>query len=121
MKYLKITLVTCIVISCASIGLINKDRVAGIYGSASENAHNEISLNRNSTFSLTMKNLEVRSHCYGNWKMRGRNTILLTCKDTSNSIVNQISSAYLGEDTFEIQVINANKIKLGKIILKRNQ
>ena len=121
-KHLIQVLVTISVFSCSPLK-IGKAGIVGEY-QKHETAKNTLSvnhsliLNSDNTFSLSIKMQDANPECDGKWEIKD-NFIYLKCNDTENTIAKALSSGYMKERAYKLEVINKNKIKFKYVTLKR--
>ncbi len=113
MNLLLLLLCVIIVFSCSS-----EKFVSGEYHKKGEDYQYNLSLEKDSTFELTIHYPDVNPKCKGKWFYETKNTILLKCYE-ENDLITQLSTGYMAERERKIFVLNSNKIRIDKIILKR--
>lgn len=112
----KLIYIFCILlISCN----VSKNVTTGIYQKRGKDFKTTLELNSaNNTFVLTESFWDGKCSCSGIWKQEG-DTIFLNCYEETD-IALMLQSGYMTQREFIVEVQNSNKLKLGNIILKRN-
>ena len=79
-----------------------------------------LELNADSTFKLRINLFEGNSQCIGKWKILDNVFIMLNCNEDVNPY-EMLSSGYMSEKEYKLQIINKNKIKYKDFVLKRKK
>lgn len=96
---------------------VNKTITHGTFYIEGKDFKYSIDINRDSTFTIKLQNMEVIEMCNGQWHYIDKNTIHLLC-DSAN-LSEMISTGYIPEREKYIYVVNSNKIKMDQVVLKR--
>lgn len=112
MKLLLLLPIAAISFSCSS-----KQITQGTYYKNGKDYEYTLILRKDSTFELTKRYPDVNAKCKGKWTYV-KNTVLLECYE-ENDALSQISTGYLVERKQEFFVLNSNKIRINKVILKK--
>jgi len=78
-----------------------------------------LELSADNVFYFEMRGSGYRPECTGRWEQKG-NILFLKCKE-ENDIAAMLSSDYMNQREHTIKILNKDKLKLGKIILRRKQ
>ena len=98
--------------SCKSVAISK-----GQYYKEGKDYQYTLNLSEDSSFVLIQKYFEVNSTCKGKWQYLSADTILLKCD--SESLYAKLESGYMTERERKVIVLNRNKLKLDKVVLKR--
>lgn len=122
MKKIRYILIVLIFYSCSAVK-IEPSFVVGKYYKR-QMSKNTFSINYNlilksdNTFSLSMNMQDANPKCNGKWELRENKYIYLKCDET-NDIGVILSSGYMNEKEYKLEIINRNKIKFKNVILKK--
>lgn len=111
-------ILTIMFASCKSVAIFKN--VEGQYYKSGKDYQYSLNLNKDNSFILTQKYFEVNSTCNGKWQNLSADTILLKC-DVEEDITAKLQSGYMTEREKKVLVLSKNKLKLGKVILKRKK
>ena len=75
-------------------------------------AHYYLIINQDKSFHFKLKTLDGSASCTGKWKEVNNELLLFRCNESEN-LLDKISSGYLGDQTYEVRILNKNKIKFG--------
>lgn len=100
---------------CKSVAISRN--VNGLYYKKGKDYQYSLTLNKDGSFVLTQKYFEVNSTCKGRWQNISADTILLKCDEEDLSA--KLQSGYMIERKKKVNVVSKNKIKIGKVTLKR--
>ncbi len=100
------------VVSCKNL----EGGIEGMFVRKTKNYNYSLTINNDSTFSLITQSIHARSGCAGKWELI-KDTLVLRCNE--ESFPAQISSGYMNEREKRIRVINRNKIKYERIVMRR--
>jgi len=106
-----------IMIACTSCG-VHKD-VIGSYSKKGKDFKYNLTLNKDSTFTLTKLYFEANSNCKGKWHYYAKDVIILKC-DSNKDITAALSSGYMAEKEQKVTILSGNKIKLQNQILNKS-
>lgn len=98
---------------------LNKICINGEYKAISKNSYTIIKLTEEGCFSFRENNFGAVRFCDGVWERIDRNKILITCIDDSDDILRTIVVSYIDLLEEEVIFINSKKIKMNKLILKK--
>lgn len=115
-KYLLFILII-VLASCRTISI--SQNIQGQYYKAGKDYQYDLSLNNDSSFTLTQKYFEVNSTCGGRWQYLSRDTLLLKCYEENLSA--KLQGGYMTEREKKVIVLGKKKLKIGKVILKRKR
>lgn len=101
--------------SCKTVSM--SQNMQGQYYKEGKDYQYSLSLNNDSSFTLTKKYFEVNSTCRGKWQRISKDTLLLKCGEEDLSV--KLQSGYMTERERKVIVLNKNKLKIDKVILKR--
>ncbi len=76
-----------------------------------------LELKNDSNFLFKISGHDYSSVCSGIWEKKN-DLLFLKCKEEKN-VATILSSGYMSQREFKIEILNKNKLKLDKIILKR--
>jgi len=121
MKKIVYILMIVLIYSCSSLK-IEQANIVGEYFMLQTNRNTlsisyNLILNSDNTFSLSLKMQDANPKCNGQWKLIDK-YIYLKCKDTED-VVDVLSSGYMKEKNYKLEVINSNKIKFKDVVLKK--
>ncbi|WP_207515617.1 hypothetical protein [Longitalea luteola] len=111
-------LILAAVLTCCKTVSVSKD-LSGHYFKAGKDYKYSLLLNKDSSFALTQKYLEVYSTCKGKWQYLSTDTILLMCDDEDLSV--KLQSGYMTERKKRVILVTKSKVKLGQVTLKRQR
>ncbi len=111
-------LILIVVFACCKSVAISQN-IDGQYFKAGKDYQYNLSLNKDSSFTLTQKYFEVNSTCKGKWSYLSRDTILLKCDEEDLSA--KLQSGYMTDREKKIVVVSKNKLILGEVKLKRKR
>lgn len=74
-------------------------------------------LNKDNTFSFSIKVQDGNQKCKGNWKIEDNEFLILECGDTNTFEI--LTNGYMDQREYIMQIINENKLKYIDIVLKR--
>jgi hypothetical protein len=123
MRRILLLVLTVVCFSCSTGKEISsKDLIGNFYGATEDYIRNTetkyyLELNGDNVFKLKINGHDYRPECSGVWEQKG-DTITLKCSDTE-SLGEKLSSGYMNQREFKIKVQSRNKLKLDKVILKR--
>jgi hypothetical protein len=75
-----------------------------------------LTLNKDSTFSFSIKSQDANPNCNGEWEITNNKFIILKCEEAS--FLKTISNGYM-DGEYEIIIVNQNKLKYQDIKLRR--
>jgi hypothetical protein len=101
--------------SCKTVSI--SQSMQGHYYKEGKDYQYELTLNNDSSFTFTKKYFEVNSTCQGKWQRIAKDTLLLKCGEEDLSA--KLQSGYMTERERKVIVLSKNKLKIGKVILKR--
>lgn len=107
--------------SCSALKIQQSDIIGEFY--KREVSKNTLSVSYNlllksdSIFTLSMKMQDANPKCNGKWTLKD-NYIYLKCDETQD-VGDVLSSGYMNEREYKLEVLNSNKIKFKNSILKR--
>ena len=102
-------------VSCKTVSI--SQSMQGRYHKEGKDYRYSLSLNNDSSFTFTKKYFEVNSTCQGKWQRIAKDTLLLKCGETDLSA--RLQGGYMTERERKVIVLSKNKLKIDKIILKR--
>lgn len=76
-----------------------------------------LELNRDNIFNFRIKGHDYSPECTGEWQYKG-NTIFLKCNEEKDIAI-LLSGGYMNQREYTIKILGKNKLKQGKVILKR--
>lgn len=79
-----------------------------------------LELHTDSTFKLLINTAGGNLQCTGKWEIADNVFIMLKCSEDANPY-EMLSSGYMSQKEYKLQVINKNKIKYKDFILKRKR
>lgn len=88
----------------------------GVYVKKGKDYQYSLTINKDSTFTLTTQSIHARSECKGKWQLVG-DTLLLKCND--EPFPAQITKGYMIEREKKVIVLSEKKLKLGQVVMKR--
>lgn len=112
---ISVILTIAIIFSCRSVR--TWQNVFGEYSKRGNDYWYDLTLNKDSSFTLTQKYFEVNSSCHGKWQLLSNDTIWLKCEQEGLS--EQLQSGYMSEREKKLLFLSKNKLKLGETILER--
>lgn len=115
-KYLPFILMI-VLTSCKTVSV--SQNIQGQYYKAGKDYQYDLSLNNDSSFTLTQKYFEVNSTCRGKWQYLSRDTLLLKCNE--EDLAAKLQGGYMTEREKKVIVLGINKLKIGEVILKRKR
>jgi hypothetical protein len=75
-------------------------------------------LNADSTFTFRQVYFEADSKCEGKRKKVTDTSLLLSCRESTLS--EKLQSGYIAQREIDIQVLKNNRMKIGKVIMRRS-
>lgn len=75
-------------------------------------------LNADSTFNFRKTYFEAESKCDGKWKKLSDKSLLLNCGESS--LAEKLQSGYMTQRHTQVQVLKSNRLKIGKVILRKS-
>lgn len=115
MKSTLIYLILLIFISCKSSSIYRS--IIGNYNAEGKDYQYTLSIMPDSSFTLTQKYFEVNSTCRGKWNYLSNSSLLLKCEE--EDLTATLQSGYMVNRERIITVKPNNKLKLGKIVLRK--
>jgi hypothetical protein len=95
---------------CGTFYKLNKDKYF--------NSSYTLELRPDSTFTFIVMVKDAKPQCNGKWEIIDKEFILLRCNEDTNPY-EMLSSGYMSEKEHKLKIINKNKIKYKKVVLKR--
>lgn len=89
----------------------------GNYYKAGKGYQYSLTLNIDSSFTLTEKYFEVNSTCNGKWQRLRKDTLLLKCNETD--VYSKLQSGYMTERERKVVLLRNRKAIIGNATLKR--
>ena len=111
-------LLTVFICSCNPMLL---QKIPGEYLSRVKDSKTSITFNEDGSFIFQQNNLGIVRRCQGKWELKSNDIVCIKCNDTSDDISAVLSSGYIESFEKEIRLINANKIKMEGMVLKRKK
>ena len=108
-----------LLIGIVSCNKVLYPRFEGDFQSSGKDYRYTLIIKNDNTFIFNKQDLDVKKNCRGSWKYTTKDTILLKCGD--EPITNTFSTGYMYEREIKIIVINPQKIKIDKLILKKTK
>lgn len=122
-KIFQIVIICTLYYSCGTLKIEQTDLVGEYH--KHQTAKNALSINYNlvlksdKTFNLSIKVQDANPECNGKWEYKD-NYVYLKCDDIEDAIIETLSSGYMKERDYKLEVINRNKIRFkDDVILKR--
>lgn len=114
-RYLNFFIAAFLFAACASFS--ESSSLEGRYVKSGDDFSRNLTLNKDSTFVLTIQDLEVTKKCKGSWQHISQDIVLLVCEN--EEVHNQLSSGYMKERRVELKILQKNKLKLNNITLTK--
>lgn len=114
MKVILGLIMICFFSSCATAQV-----VPGKYHKQGKDFSYDLTLNKDSTFTLSKKYFEANASCSGKWRLIAKDTLLLKCAPVDISTA--LSAGHIDKSEQKVMIDNKNRIKMGDIVLYRVQ
>lgn len=115
-KVIQIFYISIIFLCCKTIQTDNI--LYGEYYKKGKDYEYRLILQNDKSFELEIKYQDINPKCIGNWKFVEENIIFLQCKETSE-ITESLSSSYMYEREYNLDVISKKKLKFKGVILTK--
>jgi len=119
-RFIFIILTPWLLFSCKTVNVEPVDITGKFYAKVSKNDFiNEymLELNKNNSFSFMYRVHGASPKCEGQWSLL-ENKLLLNCDEIKNTY-EMLSSGYMNQRDFLLEIIDNSTLKFGNTVLKR--
>ena len=93
-------------------------QLPGKYSKKGKDFTHTLSLNADSSFSFSMRALEVNSVCNGKWKVMSKKKLILTCAEST--LEEKLQSGYMNQREIQVHILKNNRLKVDKVVMRKS-